>query len=36
MSAQEFMNLFDPHIMPRTPVTFTPEDDAWLLSQARH
>ena len=32
MSAAEFSARFDLNTMPRGPVTFTAEDDAWLLS----
>lgn len=35
MSASEFLREFDLSKMPRSPVTFTSEDDSWLLSQAR-
>jgi glutamyl-tRNA synthetase len=35
MNARDFMQRFDPATMPRRAVTFTSEDHAWLLSQAR-
>jgi glutamyl-tRNA synthetase len=35
MSAAEFLLAFDLSTMPAQPVTFTHEDDQWLLSQAR-
>lgn len=35
MTASEFADAFDPARMDRTSVTFTPEDNAWLLSQGR-
>lgn len=31
MTAQEFRSAFDLATMPRSPITFTSEDDAWLL-----
>ncbi len=34
MSPAEFKSRFDPATMPRTPIVFTPEDDAWLLSRS--
>jgi glutamyl-tRNA synthetase len=35
MTAAEFADRFDLTTMPSGPVTFTPEDDQWLRSQAR-
>ena len=35
MSAGEFAAGFSVDRIPRTAITFTPQDDAWLLSQAR-
>jgi glutamyl-tRNA synthetase len=35
MTAPEFADRFDLTNMPPGPVTFTPEDDQWLRSQAR-
>lgn len=34
MSAGDFARCFDANTLPRSPVTFTPEDDAWLRSYA--
>ena len=36
MSPDEFRARFDPATMPRIPIVFTPEDDAWLLSRSGH
>lgn len=33
LSARDFIERFDPATLPRTPVTFTPEDDRWLLAR---
>ncbi len=35
MNARESIDRFDPATMPRNAVTFSSEDHAWLLSQAR-
>jgi glutamyl-tRNA synthetase len=35
MGAREFAAGFSVDRIPRTAITFTPQDDAWLLSQAR-
>ncbi len=34
LSSSEFRERFDLATMPRLPVTFTPEDDAWLLNRS--
>jgi len=34
MSAAEFSARLDPNTIPKGPITFTPEDDQWLLSFA--
>jgi glutamyl-tRNA synthetase len=34
MKPEEFRTRFDPATMPRKPIVFTPEDDAWLLRHA--
>ena len=35
MTALEFMRRLDPTTIPRSPATFTAEDDRWLLAPAR-
>jgi glutamyl-tRNA synthetase len=35
MSAREFRDALSLGTIPHAPITFTPEDDRWLLSQAR-
>lgn len=35
VSRDEFLARFDLSTIPADPITFTPENDAWLLSQAR-
>lgn len=34
MNAVEFRDRFDLTLVPKSPITFTPKDDAWLFSQA--
>lgn len=34
MTPGEFRDRLDPASIPRDPVVFTPEDDAWLLGRA--
>lgn len=33
LSPGEFRDALDLNIIPRSPITFTPEDDAWLLAK---
>lgn len=35
LAATEFAEQFDLDALPRTPITFTPADDAWLLAAGR-
>ena len=34
MSARDFLMSFEVDTLPRCPITFTPDDDAWLLSRS--